>query len=118
MNREIPGIIKNRVKEYIYIEGRPGETFYDIAGLVAAKARGVAMPDSGGIIEQKARARLPGGKELIALSYHGDIIGWRNLYVQFCLADRRIYGFIEDSLMVLSGGEQVPLDELDFIFEY
>lgn len=62
MNREIPGIIKNREKEYIYIEGRPGETFYDIAGLVAVKALGVAIPDSGGIIEQKTRARLPGGE--------------------------------------------------------
>jgi len=66
---------------------------------------------SGGIVSDSCRITLPNGQRFLALSFHGDLDGWRKAVE----AGARNLGLslarIEDDHLIISDGQSVPLSE-------
>ncbi|MBW8775743.1 MAG: hypothetical protein JF596_12175 [Stenotrophomonas sp.] len=66
---------------------------------------------SGGIVSDSCRITLPNGQCFLALSFHGDLDGWRKAVE----AGARNLGLrlarIEDDRLIIFDGQSVPLSE-------
>jgi len=117
MSRTIPGTQQVEGREFIYIESAANETFHQLANCVSTICTELAIPKSGGAIEEKARIKLSDGTSLMGVSYKGDVEGWRKRFVGICTASARKYGAISEGRLVLSDGSSPLLEELEVSFE-
>ncbi|MEC9524985.1 hypothetical protein RCT70_18890, partial [Escherichia marmotae] len=76
--REIPGITPVEWREYRYVSDDGNDHFVG-EGLFIAVINKIepSIPKSGGAITENCKLWLPSGELLHALSYKGDIEGWR-----------------------------------------
>jgi hypothetical protein len=77
----------------------------------------IAVPASGGVIEEKARIALSEELSLTALSYRGDLAGWKAKIVAYCNSDDRIWGVISNNKLMLSDGRALDLGECHVLFD-
>jgi hypothetical protein len=117
MNRTIPGIIEVEGREFFYVETLPGEGFEDVVDEALAGSSDLPLPKSGGVIEEKARIFLDANTSLLAISYKGDLAGWRAKLVAYCYAKRLKWGIVLQQKVALSDGTEITLGECDVIFE-
>lgn len=117
MSLPIPGTQEVKGREFMYIESKANETFHQLANSVSTICPELAMPKSGGAIEEKVRIRLTDGTSLMGVSYKGDVEGWRKRFVGICTASARKYGSIREGRLVLSDGFSPLLEELEVSFE-
>jgi hypothetical protein len=110
MTRLVPGLEQVAGREFIYVEIRGGEGFAQLVSGMLTSCPDVPLPQSGGIIEEKARIAVDKGSSLLALSYKGDLVGWHRKIVAFCQDSRRIWGTPKNGVLALSNGTQVALD--------
>lgn len=76
--REIPGIKPVEWRECRYVSDDGNDNFLR-NGLFALIMDNIEppFPESGGVIIENCKIWLPSGELLHALSYKGDIVGWR-----------------------------------------
>jgi hypothetical protein len=117
MTRTIPGRIIEADREFLYVEALEGESFSQILGNAIAPSPDVPSPRAGGAIEEKVRVVLPNRKSLIAISYRGDLAGWRRNLQAYCHGKGRIWGVFTDDGFVLSDGTSFSLSDCEVIFE-
>ena len=117
MLRTIPGTQEVQGREFMYIESPESETFHDITNSISVVCPGLALPKSGGAIEERVRVYLSEGLSLMVVSYKGDIESWRVRFVGFCNAHSRRYGFIRGNSLELSDGSSCRMEALDVAFQ-
>ncbi|HDS1299615.1 MULTISPECIES: hypothetical protein [Stenotrophomonas] len=111
-DRIAPGINPVAGVEVVYFEAdkttraaRQFDALQDSAGELTAS--------SGGIVSDSCRITLPNGQCFRALSFHGDLDGWRKAVE----AGARTLGLrlarIEDDHLIISDGQSVPLSECE-----
>lgn len=104
-------------REFLYIESRPGEDFHRLVDNAMSSCEDVPLPHSGGAIEHNVHLVLQEGVSMIAVSFKGDVEGWRRKLTSYCDSDNRIWGIAANAMMRLSNGKQVNLHESNFTFE-
>lgn len=117
MSLPTPGTQEVKGREFMYIESTANETFHQLANSVSTTCPELAMPKSGGAIEERVRINLKDGTSFMGISYKGDIEGWRKRFVGICAASARKYGSIRGGRLVLSDGSSPLLEELEVRFE-
>jgi hypothetical protein len=117
MIRPIPGTQVVSGREFLYIESVPGETFHQLVNAISTAYPKLAIPSSGGAIEEKVQLKLKNGTQLIGISYKGDVDGWRTRFIGFCVASGRQYGSIKEGRLVLSDGSSPLLEDLEVSFQ-
>ncbi len=117
MQRPIPGTQEVEGREFMYIESTERETFDRLLDSVFINCPSIAMPRSGGVVEEKVRVNLKNGILLIGISYRGDIEEWRAKFAEFCEKSGRTFGFIKEGRLFLSGGFSSLIEELEIDFD-
>ncbi|WP_061238370.1 hypothetical protein [Ectopseudomonas composti] len=113
--RDIPGVTPIDGTEFLYFEddgkNKPKKQFnllLDSAGTIAAT--------SGGVVSDGCCIGLPAGPVFHALSYHGDIAGWRAAVEAGANARGLLLARIEGEQFVISDGRSFPLSECKIEF--
>lgn len=117
MKKLIPGTVPVEGREFFYIECHPNEGFDEIMDAALSARPDIALPSDGGVIEGKARIKLEGVCALLAVSYRGDLDGWRRKLAAYCEEEDRLWGVVTGRFLVLSNGSKLPLAECEVNFE-
>jgi hypothetical protein len=117
MSRTIPGAIDVEGREFLYVEVLAGESFPQLLDDMLSSCPDVPLPEAGGAIEEKARIILRDGTPLLAISYKGDLPGWRTKLISYCEAKGRMWGVPADRRLSLSDGTALPLADCVVIFD-
>lgn len=117
MSRTIPGTIDVEGREFFYVEIHDGEGFDELLDEALATCPAVPLPKAGGVIEEKARILLGSGVPLLAISYKGDLPGWRNKLESYCKFKGRKWGIASHRKLALSDGTVLEFSECEIIFE-
>lgn len=111
MNRTIPGTTTVEGREFLYVEILDETILSDLVDDVLSACGTLPLPKSGGIIEEKTQIIRRNGASYLGFSYKGDLEGWRNKVVNYCLATQRKWASIYNGDLVISDGTHVPLAE-------
>lgn len=114
--RSVPGAVVIEGTEFIYYEDdgksaakKQFDLLLDSAGVISAR--------SGGIVSDNCHISVPSGTRFHALSYHGDIVGWRSAVEvganHRCLLLARVLA----DKFVISDGRSFLLSECKIEFE-
>lgn len=117
INRHIPGTIKVEGREYLYISD-DGEDLFTKGGRTV---KGQSLFDkvnslfkiaqSGGVISENCKLRLPTNELFHGLSYKGDIEGWRKQIEQGAEQLGLLTGEISENNIELSDGRIYALSD-------
>lgn len=117
MRNTAPGIETAPGREVFYVECKSAEDFDFVLDNALAANPDIPMPKDGGAIEEKARLKLKDGRSLLALSYRGDVTGWRNKLVAYCVASSRLWGIARSNRLPLSNDTEIALQSAEIEFE-
>jgi hypothetical protein len=114
--RKIPGTSFTEGREYRYISCGDGT---DIAVLFKKVIREVNPPlaTNGGAINEGCKVNLPSGECYFAVSYKGDIEGWRQQIEQGAIALGLSVAKVDQDKLLLSDGNEVFLSDCKFQFD-
>ncbi|MCX2781112.1 hypothetical protein [Microbulbifer thermotolerans] len=114
--RKIPGTTVTEGREYRYVSCSNNA---DIAALFKKVIREINPPlaTSGGAVNEGCKVTLPSGECYFAISYKGDIEGWRQQVEQGAAALGLLVAKISQDKLVLSDGNEVLLSECKFQFD-
>lgn len=117
MERTIPGSIKVTGREFFYIENSGITDFHQLINAVMKTNENIPLPQDGGAIEEKTHIILDEGMELFALSYKGDITGWRRKLNAYCEQNNLKWGIASQNRLKLSDQSEIDLRECNVIFD-
>jgi hypothetical protein len=117
MTRDIPGMIEVDGREFLYIEIVKGQTFRQLIDETLSFSSNIPMPQSGGVIEEKAHITLGDESSLLAISYKGDLAGWRRKLAAYCEFNKRRWGVVSHQKIILSDGVEIDLRNSNVMFE-
>jgi hypothetical protein len=109
MARPLPGTMQIEGREFMYLEYEEGRNFSDLIYDLMTSNPTIPLPQSGGILEEKARIKLPDETSLLAISFKGDLEGWRNKIVSFCAARHSRWALLRTNALLVSDGSVIPL---------
>ncbi len=101
----------------MYVEVSAGERCSQLLTEVLSSSPGDPLPTSGGVNEENVRITLQDKTLLLAISYKGDLAGWRKKIVSFCGEKRKRCGIPKNGTLILSDGTDLPLLDADVAFE-
>jgi len=107
---KIPGSSKIEGREYRYVSCDDSN---DITVLFKKVIREIDPPvaKSGGVVNEGCKVTLPSGECYFALSYKGDIEGWRQQIEQGAAALNLPVAQLSQDKLVMSNGNEVLLSE-------
>lgn len=114
--RQVPGLIQAEYREVRYAEDRAEEPFEEQFERLVWHIDPPVMKDGGALIEGCVLS-LPSGLRLQALSYRGDIDGWRRQIAQGAAALGVSLGELVDGVLVLDDGTSYPLADCQVEFD-
>ena len=117
MTRTIPGTIEVDGREFFYLEVAEGIDFHHMINDVLSSSNNIPMPQDGGVIEEKTRITLQDGTSLLALSYKGDLAGWRQKLIRYCELKKYKWGIASNNKITLSDQTEIILSECNVFFE-
>jgi hypothetical protein len=117
MSRPLPGTVDVEGREFIYIQVPTGGTFSRLVPDILASCPAAPLPRAGGVLEEKARLVLPDKTSLLAISFKGDLTGWRNKIVGYCNERGRKWAVVRDQVLAVSDGTEVPVSACEVEFE-
>ena len=108
--RLVPGSIASEGREWWYVEV---EGPIDFKGLFREIVRAVqpAIPTGGGAMEEGCELTLPDGRKFHALSYRGDLSGWRRQIAEGAKKVGVKAAPVVDGQLVLSEAERMPISD-------
>jgi hypothetical protein len=116
VERQIPGLVPATHREVRYVEDRNEEPFEVLFRRLVRHVNPPVMKDGGTLIEGCVLT-LPTGRRFQALSYRGDIEGWRQQILQGAVAlDVRVGQLVEGEL-VLDDGTSYTLADCQVEFD-
>lgn len=108
--RRVPGIIPIESREVRYVEDFGSESFEVLFERLAWRINPPVMKKGGALIEGCVLT-LPSGRRFQAISYKGDIEGWRQQVALGASALHVMLGRVEGGELVLEDGSSYPLAE-------
>jgi hypothetical protein len=108
--RVIPGSVRIDGRQFLYVESLRNESFSDFLNDEERYCADLALPLNGGVIDEKAWLHLRDKRRFIAMSYKGDLDGWRKRLVLCCSKTARAWAVPTDAGFLLSDGSTVPFD--------
>lgn len=117
MERTIPGSVEVTGREFFYIENSGFTDFHQLINAVMKTNEDLPLPQDGGAIEEKTRLLLEEGMELDALSYKGDITGWRRKLTAYCEQNNLKWGIASQNRLKLSDQSERDLRKCNVIFD-
>lgn len=122
INRHIPGTIKVEGREHLYISD-DGEGFFTKSSRTIEKqslfdkvTSLFEIAQSGGVISENCKLRLPTNELFHGLSYKGDIEGWRKQIEQGAELLGLLAGKISENNLELSDGRIYALSDCKIEF--
>ena len=110
--RGIPGLDPVNGREYLYYEddgkNKPKKQFNLLLG-----SAGTITATSGGVVSDPCRIRVPAGQLFRALTYHGDLAGWRAAVQAGADARGLLLARIVANQFVISDGRSFPLSDCE-----
>jgi hypothetical protein len=103
-------------REFAYLECLDPEGFFKKDFSAIGTHAGSPLPVSGGMITEEAAVRLPDGRLMCAVSYRGDIEGWRRVVTEWCRNRAILFGVVQGGNIVLDNGERHALSKCEPIF--
>lgn len=117
IRRAMPGAVPVEGREFLYVEVHGSEDFGALLDQQEKVCTDLALPRFGGAVEEKVRVVVPDKRCFLALSYKGDIDGWRRRFVSCCERTHRDWGSPTVHGLRLSDGSEVPFSNCDIAFE-
>jgi len=114
--RQVPGLVPVDFREVRYAEDRGEEPFELLFKRLVRHVNPPVMKDGGALIEGCVLS-LPSGRRFQALSYRGDIEGWRRQVAQGAAALGVSLGQLMDGVLVLDDGTSCPLADCQVEFD-
>lgn len=114
--RQVPGLIPVSHREVRYVEDRGEEPFKELFERVVWHVNPPVMQDGGALIEGCVLT-LPTKRRFQAMSYRGDIEGWRQQVVQGAAALGVPLGQLVDGVLILDDGTSYPLADCQIEFD-
>jgi hypothetical protein len=106
--RQVPGLVPVEYREVRYVEDRGEEPFKKFFERLVRHVNPPVMKDGGALIEGCVLT-LPTKRRFQALSYRGDIEGWRQQVAQGAAALNASLGQLVDGVLVLNDGASYRL---------
>lgn len=108
-DRIIPGTVPSATRSYCYLQSPTAALFRKLFPLISRSGT-TPLPKAGGAVNEEVALVLPTGEVLWAVSYKGDLEGWRRKVIE-CAEERELlWGEIADDQLRISDGRTVPLD--------
>ena len=114
--RQVPGLVPVDFREFRYAEDRGEEPFEEQFERLCWHVNPLVMKDGGALIEGCVLT-LPTRRRFQALSYRGDIEGWRRQVALGAEALGVSLGQLVDGALVLEDGTSYPLGECQVEFD-
>lgn len=108
-DREIPGTIQTEYREYRYVADDGNDNFFDIFCKITEFSKPIAT--HGGVITENCKLWLPNNQLFHALSYKGDIQGWRQQIEQRATYLGLITGKVKNHFIYLSDDTKYALSD-------
>jgi hypothetical protein len=115
VGRPIPGTVSVPGGEFIYVSDPGGREFASLFEALTNNSTG-PRAGSGGAIAENCRLRVPDGRVFNALSYKGDLDGWRFDLHQAAQRLGLQTGLILNGALALSEGVSIPLGDCTVLF--
>ncbi|MFZ4964078.1 MULTISPECIES: hypothetical protein [Pseudomonas] len=106
--RAVPGSSPVEGVEFVYYED-DGKSKAKKQFNALLDSAGVITATSGGVVSDSCKIHLPDGLQFHALSYHGDIEGWREAVEAGAKARGLLLARIDGEQFVVSDGRSIPL---------
>ena len=110
--RPTPGTEEVDGRGYAYVECETAESFKLIFPKIATYGAS-PLPTSGGAVNEDFALVLPGGKRLFALSYKGDLEGWKRKITECAETLGVKYGEVKGGHIHLNGQHAVLLSDCE-----
>jgi len=117
VTRSIPGSVTVDGREFMYVKVFSGDRFSKLLDEAEELDSVTSFVKSGGVIEEKAQLAIDDGSRLLAISYKGDIDGWRRLFIASCEKHGRRWGVARGGKLKLSDGTEIRLTPSSVTFE-
>lgn len=105
--RQVPGLLPTEYREVRYVEHSGEEPFKELFERLIWHVDPPLMKDGGALIEG-CLVTSPTGRRFQALSYRGDIQGWRQQIVQGAAALGVSLGHLVDGVLIVDDGTSYP----------
>lgn len=116
MTRSLPGTVGVEGREFLYVESLDERNLSRLVDDVFSACTVMPLPQSGGIIEEKAQVVLPDKTSFLAFSYKGDLQGWRAKIQSYCETNRRKWGTVQNERFITSDGCEHNLADCEIQF--
>lgn len=113
--RQIPGLTRSEHREVRYVEERSDQPFKELFEKLIWQVTPPLMSDGGALVE-RCVLTLPTGRRFQAISYRGDIDGWRRQIAGGAAAMKIELGELIDGVLVLDDGTSFPLSDCEVRF--
>ncbi len=112
IKREVPGMIPVEWREYRYVSDDGSEHFVK-NGLFSRVTNCIEplIPKSGGVLSENCKLRTPDERLFHALSYKGDLDGWRKQIEKGAECLGLITGEVINEKLVLTTGEVYNVED-------
>ncbi len=114
--RQVPGVVPVDHREVRYVEENGNDPFEAFFRRLVRHVNPPVMKDGGALIEGCVLT-VPGGRRFQALSYRGDIEGWRQQVTQGAAALNTTLGRMVDGNLVLDDGSSYKLADCQVEFD-
>jgi len=115
VKREVPGTIPVKGREFWYVEDDGNNDFNDLFHK-AVGAIQPPIPRSGGATTEGCTLTLPDGRKFHAMSYKGDLEGWRKQIRQGAAQLKLVAAQLIDGDLIISKNERISLSECEVRF--
>jgi len=104
----IPGREPRPGRKYLYLQNVSATSFRDLFPTIALSSEG-PPPKAGGAVNEEVGLTIPSGETLWAISFKGDLEGWRRKIIECAQGRKLLWGEISEEHLRLSDGRYVPL---------
>jgi hypothetical protein len=108
--RTVPGTMYVAGREFIYLAddgNRDPESWFEL--VTESEPRNRAK--SGGALLENCRIKLPDGQLFYALSYKGDLPGWRSVFLESGKRLKLPIAFVDKDEIIVDDGRRFKLSE-------
>lgn len=114
---DVPGTVPITGRRFLYVEDRGGESFAKSGFHRLLGAVDPPHMKSGGAMVEGCEAVIADGTRFQAVSYKGDLDGWRRQLEEGARQLGLRLADMSDGGLVICGDRVIPLDEITFVFD-
>lgn len=105
----IPGTEVRSGRGYLYLQSLSTDSFRDLFPRITRYGDG-PLPKAGGAINEEVRLTIPTGESFSAISFKGDLDGWRSKILECAGAENLLWAQIAGDDFVVSDGRSFSVE--------